>query len=325
MRVESADSERAGAPAPRHRQHRGECTGAQPPPLVADEADDAEILAAGLPRVHLAVRHVQQARRAAERGALRGDAVHGDRAHDWCVSFRNRGHRTGTKARQWWRERGNKENPPRPREEQRSDGCRGSSTMKGRGDTSAGWREAGRARATRATTFPAETSRNRLENDCTETYRLARIVPLPRQRRRGPSPARLPSRLASFCRERTSSSALFHVARNPESARVTPQFERCRTCTLWTVCVRRIRTSTRGENTAREPPHVRSLSPRSSCRRAIKGVAFRPLNFTCVVEWRVESCGCRTPDALGLHARVAKYANALRYPTRLTCETRGTK
>ena len=73
--------ERARAPAPRHRQHRGERAGAQPPPLVADEADDAEIVA-GFAGERLAVRRVQQARGAAERGALRGDGVHGNGGHD---------------------------------------------------------------------------------------------------------------------------------------------------------------------------------------------------------------------------------------------------
>ena len=81
VRVEHTGSERARAPAPRHRQHRGERAGAQPPPLVADEADDAEIVA-GFAGERLAVRRVQQARGAAERGALRGDGVHGNGGHD---------------------------------------------------------------------------------------------------------------------------------------------------------------------------------------------------------------------------------------------------
>lgn len=68
-------------PHPRHRQHRGERAGAQPPPLVADEADDAEIVA-GFAGERLAVRRVQQARGAAERGALRGDGVLGNGGHD---------------------------------------------------------------------------------------------------------------------------------------------------------------------------------------------------------------------------------------------------
>ena len=118
--------------------------------------------------------------------------------------------------------------------------------------------------------FPAETSRSVLGNDRAETYRLTRTVPWPRRRRRGPSPARLPSRRARFCREsRTSASAVFHVARNPGSARATRRIERCGARMRRTVCVRRTRTSTRGANIARgsPAPHARLRSPGSSCRR----------------------------------------------------------
>ena len=177
--------------------------------------------------------------------------------------------------------------------------------------------------------FPAETSRDVLGNDRAETYRLARTVPWPRRRRRGPSPARLPSRRARFCREsRTSASAVFHVARNPGSGRVTPRFERRGACTRRIVCMPHVRTSTRGANTARGSPvpHARSRSPGSSRRRTIKSVAFRPaLNFTCAVARRVESWGCRTTEAPGLHARVLKSANEWRCQMRLSCEMRGTK
>ena len=117
---------------------------------------------------------------------------------------------------------------------------------------------------------PAQTSRGVLGNDRATTYRLARTVPWPRRRRRGPSPARLPSRRARFCREsRTSASAVFHVARNPGSARATRRIERRGASMRRTVCVRRTRTSTRGANTARgsPAPHARLRSPGSSCRR----------------------------------------------------------
>ena len=187
----------------------------------------------------------------------------------------------------------------------------------------------GRAVATLASAFPAETGGNRVGDERAETYRLARTVPWPRRRRRGPSPARLPSRWARFCREsRTSSSALFHVARNPGSARATRRFERRGACTRRTVCVRRTRTSTRGANTARgsPAPHARSRSPRSSCRRINRGRRFSPgalLHLRGRAE--AEACGCRARNAPGLNARVGKTANAWRCRTRLCCEMRGAK
>ena len=163
--------------------------------------------------------------------------------------------------------------------------------------------------------FPAEMSRGVLGNDRAETYRLARTVPWPRRRRRGPSPARLPSRRARFCREsRTSASAVFHVARSPGSARATRRFERRGACTRRTVCVRRTRTSTRGANTARgsPAPHARSRSPRSSCRRISRGRRFSPgalLHLRGRAE--AEACGCRARNA-----RVVTTANAWRCRTR---------
>lgn len=187
----------------------------------------------------------------------------------------------------------------------------------------------GRAVATLASAFPAETGGNRVGDERAETYRLARTVPWPRRRRRGPSPARLPSRWARFCREsRTSSSALFHVARNPGSARATRRFERRGACTRRTVCVRRTRTSTRGANTARgsPAPHARSRSPRSSCRRINRGRRFSPgalLHLRGRAE--AEACGCRARNAPGLNARVGKTASAWRCRTRLCCEMRGAK
>ena len=138
--------------------------------------------------------------------------------------------------------------------------------------------------------FPAEMSRGVLGNDRAETYRLARTVPWPRRRRRGPSPARLPSRRARFCREsRTSASAVFHVARNPGSARATRRIERRGARMRRTVCERRTRTSTRGANTARgsPAPHARLRSPGSSCRRTNN----RGCRFSSLPAGRAEGSG----------------------------------